>query len=78
MNNPILLLCLQSGLWFFALEFRSCLPLSAPQLSPQVHYDFGLRAAKAALLRAGELRRSDKIKSEEAALAQAIRLGTRD
>lgn len=43
------------------------------QLSPQTHYDFGLRAAKAALLRAGELRRSECLKSEEAAVAQAIR-----
>ncbi|XP_026194572.1 dynein heavy chain 6, axonemal [Cyclospora cayetanensis] len=53
----------------FVKFFRLC----SEQLSPQVHYDFGLRAAKAALLRAGELRRSGACDSEEAALARAIR-----
>ncbi|KAL8274015.1 hypothetical protein Esti_002104 [Eimeria stiedai] len=54
-------------------KFVEFFKLCPDQLSPQVHYDFGLRAAKTALLLGGQLRRLNPLKSEEAALAQAIR-----
>ncbi|KAL8432513.1 hypothetical protein ACSSS7_004567 [Eimeria intestinalis] len=61
-----------------AKKFVEFFKLCPDQLSPQVHYDFGLRAAKTALLLGGQLRRLDPLKSEDAAIAQAIRLTPRE
>lgn len=46
--------------------------LASEQLSPQKHYDFGLRAVKSLLVMAGELKRSDSKSSEEVVLIKAM------
>jgi len=47
--------------------------MAAGQLSKQHHYDWGLRALKAVLTRAGELKRGNAALSEEIVLMTAIR-----
>jgi dynein heavy chain len=47
--------------------------LCAEQLSPQVHYDFGLRSVKSVLNTAGALKRENPNLNEELALIQALR-----
>jgi dynein heavy chain len=47
--------------------------LCSEQLSPQVHYDFGLRSIKSVLILAGSVRREHPDMEEEMALIQAIR-----
>lgn len=47
--------------------------LSTEQLSIQKHYDFGMRAVKTVLLRAGTLRRELQSETEEDILIRAIR-----
>ena len=57
-----------------AMRFAAVYRLAAEQLSQQKHYDFGLRAMRAALILAGKLKRSvaDKEDSDEAIVVRAI------
>ena len=47
--------------------------LASEQLSQQDHYDFGMRAIKSALVRAGSLRRSEPHLAEDVMLIRAMR-----
>lgn len=47
--------------------------LASEQLSQQDHYDFGMRAIKSALVRAGSLRRSEAHLAEDVVLIRAMR-----
>ena len=47
--------------------------LASEQLSKQYHYDFGLRALKAVLVMAGELKRGSPDLAEDVVLMRALR-----
>lgn len=55
-----------------AQKMTQLFKLSSDQLSKQHHYDFGMRAIKSILVRAGFLRRRNKKVSEELLLIRAI------
>mmetsp|Transcript_4972 Transcript_4972/g.18687 ORF Transcript_4972/g.18687 Transcript_4972/m.18687 type:complete len:4187 (-) Transcript_4972:2731-15291(-) len=55
-----------------AQKMTQLFKLSSEQLSKQHHYDFGMRAVKSILLRAGVLKRSDPSVSEDVVLIRAI------
>jgi dynein heavy chain len=56
-----------------AVKFVTLYALSSELLSPQVHYDWGLRAVKAVLRVAGGLKRAEPQTNEDAVLMRALR-----
>ena len=56
-----------------AVKFVTLYSLSSELLSPQVHYDWGLRAVKAVLRVAGGLKRAEPGTNEDAVLMRALR-----
>jgi dynein heavy chain len=54
-------------------KFMCLYNLAKDLLSPQVHYDWGLRAVKSVLRQAGKLKRADPNISEEELLMRALR-----
>eukprot|EP00754_Rhynchopus_humris_P020205 Rhum_TRINITY_DN14684_c0_g1::Rhum_TRINITY_DN14684_c0_g1_i4::g.107697::m.107697/K10408/DNAH; dynein heavy chain, axonemal len=56
-----------------ALKFVTLYKLNKELLSPQAHYDWGLRAVKSVLYIAGALKRGDPDVSERAVLMRALR-----
>lgn len=54
-------------------KFMCLYNLASSLLSPQVHYDWGLRAVKSVLRQAGKLKRADPNVSEEELLMRALR-----
>jgi len=56
-----------------SLKITQLFKLSSEQLSPQDHYDFGMRALKSILVMAGGLKRGNPHLSEEVSLIRACR-----
>merc|ERR1719183_1222805 len=56
-----------------AVKFVTLYELSSELLSPQAHYDWGLRAVKSVLRVAGMLKRTNKNLDEEPVLMRALR-----
>jgi dynein heavy chain len=54
-------------------KFMCLYDLAKSLLSPQTHYDWGLRAVKSVLRQAGQLKRADPNISEEELLMRALR-----
>jgi dynein heavy chain len=54
-------------------KFMCLYNLASSLLSPQFHYDWGLRAVKSVLRQAGKLKRADPNVSEEELLMRALR-----
>jgi dynein heavy chain len=76
--NEVLGTCVWNNIAFTLLQVLAkkvavLFSLAQRQLSKQDHYGFGLRELKAALLKAGELKRSSPDLPENVALTMAVR-----